>query len=66
MGKGNASFRRTLKLGAIINSFPETQGKSYPECDDGQKARMLLENAFKVITGETYTNMWWEENKKYI
>jgi len=65
MGKGNASYRLALKLGSIINALPKTNGKSFQECDSDEKARMLLELAWKEMTGVTYTDQWWIENKQY-
>lgn len=66
MGKGNASFRMALKLGSLINSMPDTDGKPYQECGREQKTRMLLELAFKEMTGISYTQAWFEENKMYL
>ncbi len=66
MGKGYASFRRALKLAALINAMPDTEGKLYQECDLGQKTRRMLELAFKEMTGSSYTQAWFEENKLYL
>ena len=66
MGKGNASYRSVLKLASIINSLPKTQGKPYQECERDEKARMLLELGWKEMTGSTYTDQWFEDNRKYL
>lgn len=65
MGKGNASYRLALKLGSIINALPKTNGKSFQECEGDEKTRMLLELGFKEMTGVTYSDIWWDENKMY-
>ena len=66
MGKGNASFRRALRLGRLINGLPETKAKSFQECNNEERARMLLEWAYEEITGTTYTDQWYQENSKYL
>lgn len=66
MGKGNGSYRRILKLGSIINTLPSTDGKSYQDCSKEQRARMMLELAWKEMSGSTYTDQWFEDNKQYL
>ena len=66
MGKGNASYRQVLKLASLIENLPSTDGKAYQQCDSDQKARMLMELAWKEMTGDTYTHQWYVENKRYL
>lgn len=66
MGKGNASYRQVLKLASLIENLPSSEGKEFQHCESDQKARMLMELAWKELTGDTYTNQWYEENKRYL
>lgn len=66
MGAGNASWRRAIKMAQIIEGLPDTKGKPFQECDKEQKARMMMELAWKELTGDTYTSAWYKENSKYL
>lgn len=66
MGKGAASWRRAIKMAKIIEGLPDTKGKPFQDCDREQKARMMLELAWKELTGSTYTHQWYVENKDYL
>ncbi len=66
MGKGNASYRQVLKLAWLIENLPSPDGKAFQNCDSDEKARMLMELAWKELTGSTYTHQWYEENKRYL
>lgn len=66
MGKGAASWRRAIKMAQIIEGLPDTKGKPFQDCDREQKARMMLELAWKELTGSTYTHQWYVENKEYL
>lgn len=66
MGKFGQCGRKALKLGYLINSMPSTEGKAYQQCTSEQKCRMMLELAFKEMTGTTYTQAWYDSNKKYL
>ena len=66
MGKGAASFRRAIKIAQVIEGLPDTKGKQFQDCDREQKARMMLELAWKELTGDTYTSAWYQENKDYL
>lgn len=66
MGAGNASWRRAIKMAQIIEGLPDTKGKPFQECDREQKARMMMEIAWKELTGSTYTHQWYVENKEYL
>lgn len=66
MGKGNANYRKLLKLAWLIESMPAPGDKAFQKCDEGEKARMLMELAWKEMSGSTYTHQWWVENKDYM
>ena len=66
MGKGAASFRRELKLAAIIHSLPAPGDKPYQQCTKEEKARMALEVGFKEMSGTTYSDQWFEQNKSFL
>ena len=66
MGKGTGEFRRVLKLARLIETLPAPGDKAFQNCDRGEKARMLMELAWKEMTGSTYSHQWYEDNKKYL
>lgn len=66
MGKIQGNFRRELKLAHIIHSLPNPGDKPYQKCTQEEKARMALEVGFKEMSGMTYTDLWYEENAKYL
>lgn len=66
MGKGNASFKTTLRMGRIITELPPSGDTAYQCLEPLQKARRLMELAFKEYTGFNFNERWWDENKKYL
>ena len=66
MGAGGSAFRRAIKLASLIEMMPTTDGKDYQQCSREQKCRMMLELAFKEMTGTTYQHQWFVENKQYL
>lgn len=55
-----------LKLAWLIENLPSPEGKPFQNCESDQKARMLMELAWKELTGSTYTHQWYEDNKRYL
>ena len=66
MGKIQGNFRRELKLAYIIHSLPNPGDKPYQKCTQEEKARMALEVGFKEMTGTTYSDAWFEQNKQFL
>lgn len=53
-------------MARIIHSLPDPKDKPYQECTDGEKAAQLMRLAFKEYSGNTYTEQFYQDNKRYL
>ena len=66
MGKGSASYRTSLRMARTIVELPASGDTPFQCLEPMQKARRLMELAFKEYNGFEFTERWWEDNKKYL
>lgn len=66
MSYGSRAWKTALRMARVIHTLPDPTNKAYQDCSKDEKAAQLMRLAFKEITGSTYTEQFYQENKKYL
>ena len=66
MAYGSRGWKTALRMARLIHALPNPMDKPYQECSKEEKASQLMRLAFREITGNTYTEQFYQDNKRYL